>query len=408
MNRAIRRGALALFALSTGCSTLLGFHDGTAARGAAGDPCDDARGCGDGLACALARCVPAACGDGGCAPTTEGGAASGVVTTFTGEPGGLVARDGYVYYTRDSAVYGCSATAPCDAEHVMFSQPIDPRPRVISPYGSLVAWADPVAGKLSYCYFGMLNRCSMALTLDEPGVRALASDPSSGRLYLVNTGSGAGQSSDLRVYARDNAVPSSTVATLPGTSALASVATDGAQRQFVQLGRTAYSVVTPVGADAGPSAVHALVSEDAALSPPATAAILVAARRVIWTRASDRGNGLSQCAITEGETACDAATIKPFAAAGDDVTAAASTPDLVAWATQRGGTSDVSFCKPTPGDFSERACTPTLLASGRVGRISALTIEPSPIGPDMPPKRVFYVLAEQGTGRVTIERALLP
>jgi hypothetical protein len=408
--RAVRRTALALFALSTGCSAILGFHDGTAARGVEGDPCDDGTraSCAAGLTCQLAHCMPVTCADASCAPDSGGGPTSTVVTSFIGEPGGLVALTGYVYYTRDNGVYGCSATQPCDVEQVMYSQPIDPRPRVISAYGSLVAWADPVAGKLSYCYFGMLNRCNSALTLDERGVRALATDLSTGELYLVNAGSGTGQSSDLRVYARDSAVTTRTVATLPSTSGLVSVVADGSQRQFVQIGRTAYSVVTPVGADAGPSVVNALASEDAGLPAPATAAILVASRRVIWTRAADEGDGLSQCPIAEGEIACDPATIKPFAAAGDAVTAAASTANMVVWARLRGTSSDVYFCKPTPSDFSERACTPTLLVGDRVGRISALTIEPSPVGPDNPTKRVFFVLTEPGSGRVSIERATLP
>jgi hypothetical protein len=176
----------------------------------------------------------------------------------------------------------------------------------------------------------------------------------------------------------------------------------------VQVGRAAYSVVTPVGVDAGPSVVHALAPEDIALVPPATAAILVSARRVIWTRGANQGNGMSQCPIVEGETACDPATIQPFAAAGDDVTAAASTPDTVVWATQKGSTSDVYSCKPTPSDFSQQACTPTALATGLVGRITALAIERGLVGPDAASKRVFFVLTEPSGGKVTIQRTQLP
>jgi hypothetical protein len=407
----VRRAALALVALCTGCSAVLGFHDATSARGLQGDPCDEGAQteCASGLSCQHAHCISAdGCGEGGCSAEGGVGPASSVVASFVGEPGGLVVVDEYVYYAHDSAVYGCTATQPCNTEQIMYSQAVDPRPRGMSLYGNLVAWTDPVAGKISYCYMSMLNRCNMAFTLNESGVRALAPEPTSGDLYFVNAGAGTGQSSDLRVHTQRNLGQTRTIATLPATSALVSLVTDGSQRQFVQLGRAAYSVVTPVGADAGPSVVHALAPEDVALVPPATAAILVAARRVIWTRGADQGNGMSQCPIVEGETACDPATIEPFAGAGDDVTAAASTADTVVWATRKGSTSDVFSCRPTPSDFSERACAATVLAAGLVGRISAIAIEPKLFGPDPASKRVFFVLTEPAGGKVSIQRTLLP
>lgn len=409
--RTTRRAAVALFALSTGCSAVLGFREGTLARGLEGDPCADGMQgeCAAGLTCQTAHCAPpSTCDGGGCAP--DGSApTSAVITSFVGEPGGLIAVNGYVYFTHDDAVYGCSTTQPCPTGQVVYSQPINPRPRLIAIYGSQVAWADSVAGKVSYCFLGMLNRCNAAISFDEPGVAALTTETSSGNLYFVNTGAGTGGESELRRHdGRSVGMATTTIATLPTTGPLVSVVSDGPQSQFVQIGRMAYSVFTPVGADAGPSIVHALEPDDSLISPPAAAAIMVIGRRVVWTRPLGKGGGFAQCPIVEGEVACDPAKIRTFAAAAEEVTAAASTSDRVVWAHRTDDTSDISFCKPSPLDFSERACTPTVLVTGLAGRVSAMTVEPSPLGPDSPSKRVFFVLSDANSGKIEIRRVDLP
>ncbi|MDB4937370.1 MAG: hypothetical protein JWP87_4342 [Labilithrix sp.] len=402
---------LVLCASGVGCSAILGFHDGALAQGREGEPCNvegTHTGCADGLTCRGDRCVAQTACDGGCTDGGNGDAGGdpAVIATLDGTPGDVLSLNGFVYFTHTGGVYGCAADKPCPMPAVMYAQSVNPSPQVLAPYGSLVTWADPVAGKLSYCYFGQLVRCSSATTFTEPGVSAVTTDTSTGRLYWVNRNAGAKQS-DLRALATDGTNQTSTIVTLPAAGTGVSLASDGPQRKLVQIGRSAFSIFTPTGSDAGPSVVHELVKEDPLLAEPAKAAIMVSARRVIWTRASDRGGGLAQCEILEGETTCEPTSVTTFAAAGMDVTAAAATSDRVVWAQRGGSGTEVWTCAPTPGDFSERACVPERLA-GELGRVSALTIEPSVQGPDVVARYAYFVMSELKTPSFVVERVRLP
>lgn len=412
MKRAVQ---ISIVALCTGCGGLLGFHDGALAQGKEGDPCGTSAtdpSCDNGRACDNGTCKPLSsnCVDGG-SDCREGGAdpTTGTVASFKGDPGGVLASSGFVYFAHDDTISGCAAQDPCPRPQTMYFNPVNPHPRVLAHYGSLVAWADPVAGKVSYCFFGALARCGTATTFDQPGVRAMTTDYSSGNLYLVNGGTGpTGKDSELRVLSQRPAVSITTVTTLPAASALTAMVSDGPQRKFVQIGRVGFSVVTPTGLDAGPSVVHTLVDEDPALAAPATASILIVGRRVLWTRAADRGGGISQCAILEGAVVCDPLSVRSFAGANDEITAATSNADSVVWARHTSNDDELYFCKPSASDMSEGACVPVRLAKGLRGRVSAITIEPAPLGPDNPAKKVYFVVSEPSTGNVFVERAQIP
>jgi hypothetical protein len=314
-----------------------------------------------------------------------------------------------VYFAHDNVISGCAGQVPCPQPQTMYSSTIDPRPRILSGDGSLVVWADPVAGRLSRCFFGMLSRCDTAISWDQPGIRAITAESSTGDVYLVNGGTGpTGKESEVRVISDRNGGSVATLTTLPTASALTAIVSDGPQRKLVQIGRLAYSVFTPSGVDAGPSVVNTLVDEGPALAPPAAAAIMVVARRVVWTRAADRGGGLAQCPILEGSVVCDPASVRPFAGANDEITAATSTADTVVWARHAAGDDELDYCKPPTGDTSEHACLPVRPAKVLAGRVSAIAIEPTPIGPDNPAKKVYFVVSDPSTGATFIERAQIP
>lgn len=406
---------LVLLLLGTGCGAILGFHDGKGGDGVEGDSCQPgvgAEGCANGFTCYRGACrsLASVCSDGGGGCEQSGGdPTTGTVATFRGEPGGLIAVNGFVYFTHDDGVFGCAGAQACPNPQVMYSNEINPHPRVITLDGSLVAWADPVAGQLSRCFFGMLDRCRTVRTDSQPGLQAMTVDPALGELYVVAGGAGAkGKESELRQITDRNGGAATVVATLPSTSQAVAIASDGPQRKFVQIGRAAYSVFTPTGADAGPSLVNMLAGEDPALAPPATAAIMVVGRRVVWTRPADRGGGFSQCAILDGSKACDPSSVTLFAGANDEITAAAATNNTVVWARTAGAESEVYFCKPYLADTSAQACRPELLAKGLAGRISAIAIEPTSLGPNNPSRKLYFVRSESQTGNVFIERAQLP
>lgn len=413
MKRAIE---IAILALCTGCGAILGFQDGSLALGKDGQPCQAGvtdQECASGLSCDEGTCRSpssiCARSDAGCLEGGNGDPTSGTVASFTGEPGGILAMNGYVYFAHDEVISGCAGQIPCPQPQIMYSNPIDPRPRILVNDGSLVAWADPVAGRLSRCFFGMLMRCDTALSWDQPGIRAVTADSTTGDLFVVNGGTGpTGSASDLRVISDRGGGSITTVATLPTANATSAIVSDGPQRKLVQIGRVAYSVFTPSGIDAGASIVNTLVDEGLAVSPPSTAAIMVVARRVVWTRTADQGGGLSQCPILEGAVVCDPDSVRLFAGRNDEITAATSTADTVVWARHAVGVDEIYSCKPPIGDTSEHACLPVLLAKVLRGRVSAIAIEPTPVGPNNPARKVYYVVSDPSTGATFIERGQIP
>lgn len=374
-----RWAVVSLLALSTGCSAILGFKDGSPIEPDAGPPCE--AGCGS--------------PEGG---SFEGG--RGVVTTFEGVPGGIVALNGYVYLTYDNGVWGCSTTQPCDAPVSVFTDGTEARPLAL--YGSRAAWSHPVLGKLRHCFLRSLDRCATPITYDEPSVQAITTD-AEGNLYWLRTNVGAG-TSDLRVLPIRGTQQLTTVATLPAASTSAAIAAPGTQLTFVMLGGIAYSVFTPQGADAAPSTVAPLVTDPGAA--PVATGIVVAAGRVVWPRG--RAGGLWQCPIDETKVApCDEARAVPFASPGDDITALAIAGDTVVWAREVGAKSDVFACQAVAGVFTQAACTPVAIASDLDGRVSALTVEALQPGPDVTVRNAYFVVGEPSS-RQRLERAALP
>jgi hypothetical protein len=374
-----RWAVTSLLALSTGCSAILGFKDGTSIDPDAAAPCE------------------AGCG------SPEGGAfggGRGVVTTFEGAAGGIVALNGYVYLTYGNGVWGCSTTQPCDAPVSVFTDGTETRPLAL--YGSRAAWSHPVLGNLRHCFLRSLDRCATPMTYDEPGVQAITAD-AEGNLYWLRTNVGTG-SSDLRVLPSRGTQELTTLATLPAASTSAAIVVPGPQLAFVMIGGVAYSVFTPRVVDAGPSTVAPLVSDAGAV--PVATGIVVAAGRVVWPRG--RAGGLWQCPIDETKTApCNEGTAVPFASPGDDITALAIAGDTVLWARQTGAKSDVFACNVIAGVFTQAACTPVAIASDLGGRVSALTVEALQPGPDVTVRNAYFVVGEP-SARQRLERAPLP
>lgn len=361
-------------ALSAGCSTILGFEDGT--RLPENEPCSGEDGttetCHGRRICIQGVCKIPCAKDGcpaglSCVFMTDsegdrivrsqhcerpGGSdaqadSHELLTTFAGAPRAITIVGDHLYYTSGDRVFACAKTG-CDNGGTPVSDPgVFPKDVVRVEDG--IAWAD--TSHVRRCSVKGTERCATTLTVDAPGVVALSPDRThTAALWLQRAPDDA--SSLLTEWPVDGGPR--TAAPVANWSSSAAIAPAGEDRYFVLLDGQLRSIA------GGTSATIT----DEAHQNGGVPGLTVLGDRAVWILDREARASIFQCVVESAPSSppalCNPGRIGQFAAVpgGEHITTLGGIGDVVYWTVIGASGTRLESCPLTRGGTSAEPAVP--------------------------------------------------